>query len=94
MLNDILNYVNNLIILTAQIVLFRDNVVATLKMTKYDDGEDDLEIALQKVATTVSKESCEFQYSRYAYKRRTSNSIVREAVYETLLKPLYKSHKS
>ena len=79
MLNDILNSVDDLVILTAQgyaqIVLFRDNVVATLKMTKYDYDEVDLEIALRKVAKSVSKESSEFQYSRYAYKRRLSKSI-------------------
>ena len=50
--NDILNSVNDLVILTAQgyaeIVLFRNNAVAKLKMTKYDDDEDDLEIALRK----------------------------------------------
>ena len=91
LLNDILNSVNDLVILTAQgyaqIVLFRDNAVATLKMTKY---ENDLEIALRKVAKAVSKESCEFQYSRHAYKRRLSKSIAREAVSETILKLLSK----
>ena len=83
-LNDILNFVNDLVILTAhgyaQIVLFRDNAVTTLRMTKYDDDEDDLEIALRKVATSVSKASSEFQYSRHAYIRRLSKSIAREAV--------------
>ena len=81
----------------AQIILFRDNEVATLKMTKYDDDEDDLEIALWKVwkvAKAVRKESSEFQYSRHAYKRRLSTSIAREAVSETLLKLLSKSHQS
>ena len=51
--------------LTAQgydpMVMFRDNAVATLKMTKYDDDEDDLEIVFRKVAKAVSKESSEFQ---------------------------------
>ena len=55
-------------------------------MTKYDDDEDDLEMALRKVAKAISKESSEFQYSRHAYKRRLSKSIAREAVSETLLK--------
>ena len=88
LLNDILNSVNDLVILTAQIVLFRDNAVATLRMTKYDDDEVDLEIALRKVAKTVSKELSEFQYSRHANKRRLSKSIARVAVSETLLKLL------
>ena len=74
LLNDILNYVNDLVILTApgyaQIVLFRDNAVATLKMPQYDDDEDDLEIALRKVTKAVSKESFEFQYIRHVHKRR------------------------
>ena len=52
LLNDILISVNDLVILTAegyaQIVLFRDNAVATLKMTKYDDDKDDLESAGSK----------------------------------------------
>ena len=92
LINDFMNYVNDLVILTAQgyaqIVLFRDNAVATLKMTKYDD--DDLEIVLRKVSKSVSKESSEFQYSRHVYKRRLSKSIEREAVSETLLKLIYK----
>ena len=81
--NDILNYVNDLVILTAQgyaqIVLFCDNAVATRKMTKYDDEEDDLEIALRKVAKSVSKELSEFQCSRHAYQRQLAKSIAREA---------------
>ena len=86
MLNDILNSVTNLVILTAQgyaqIVLFRDN------MTKYDDDdENDLEIALRKVANSVSKESSEFQYSIHAYKMRLPKNA---AVSETLLKLLSK----
>ena len=64
LLNDILISVNDLVILTAhgyaQIVLFRDNAVATMKMTKYDDDEDVLEIALWKVTKALSKESSEF----------------------------------
>ena len=59
-LNDIMHFVNDLVIMTAQgyaqIVLFRDNAVTTLKMTKYADDEDDLEIAFRKVAKTVSKD--------------------------------------
>ena len=55
LLNDILNYINDLVILTAQgyaqIVLFRDNAVATLKITKYDD----LEIALRKAAVKINR---------------------------------------
>ena len=54
LLNDILNYVNDLVILTAHgyatLVLFRDNAVATQKMTKYDDDEDDLEMASNDTA--------------------------------------------
>ena len=88
LLNDILNSVNDLVILTAhgyaQIVLLRDNVAATLKTTKYD--EDDLEIAPRKVAKAVSRESSEFHYSRHAYKRLLSKSIAGETVSETLLK--------
>ena len=84
LLNDILNFANDLAIFTAQgyahIVLLRDNAVTTLNMTNYDDDEDDLEIALRKVAKAVSKESSEIQYSTHAYKRRLSESIAREAV--------------
>ena len=98
LLNDILNYVNDMVILTAQgyaqIVLSRDNTVATLKMTKYDNDEDDFEIALRKVSKAVSKKSSEFQYSRRAYKRRLSKPIAREAVSETFLKILSKISQS
>ena len=90
LLNDILNSVNDLVILTAhryaRIVLFYDNAVAILNMTKYD--KDELDIALRKVVKAVSKESSEFQYTRHVYTRRLSKSIAREAVFEPLQKLL------
>ena len=60
LINLICENVDDLVVLSARgyrsVVVFRDSAIATLKMTKDDDEDDNLEAALHVVTTHIKKE--------------------------------------
>jgi hypothetical protein len=94
LINSICEQDDNLIVLSSpgyrSLIFFRDNTVATLKMTK-DDGEDDnLEAALDVVAKQIKKECSEIAYQRHTYSTKISKELSAEYSSDTLLRLLGK----
>ena len=54
------------------LIFFCDNTVATLKMTKDDKEDDNLEAALDVVAKRIKKECSEIAYQRHTYNTKIS----------------------
>ena len=74
--------VEDLVVLSARgyrSVVFRDSTVATLKMIKDDDEDDNLEAALDVVATQIKKESSMMDYKHQTYHTNTSKEIAEES---------------
>ena len=72
LINFICENVEDLVVLRARgyrsVILFRDRIIATLKMLKDDDDDDNLEATLGVVATRIEKEyarqTCQTKISR------------------------------
>ena len=58
-------------------VVYRDSTIATLKMIKDDD--DNLETALDVVATHIKKECLMMDYKHQTYHTNTSKEIAEES---------------
>ena len=67
-INLICDNVEDLVVLSAhgyRSVIFRDSTIATLKIIKDDDEEDNLETALDVVATHIKKECSMMDYKHH-----------------------------
>ena len=71
-------------------VVFRDSIIATLKMIKEDDKDDNLETALDVVATHIKKECSMMDYKHQTYNTNTSKEIAEESAPDTLQQLLRK----
>ena len=65
-------------------------MVATLKMTKDDEEDDNLEAALDVVAKRIKKECSEIAYQRHTYSTKISKELSAEYSSDTLLQLLGK----
>ena len=90
-INLICQNVKDLFVLSAhgyRLVVFRDSTIATLKMIK--DEDDNLETALDVVATHIKKESSMMDYKHQTYHTNTSKEIAEESAPDTLQQLLRK----
>ena len=71
-------------------VVFRDSTIATLKMIKADDEDDNLETALDVVATHIKKECSMMDYKHQTYHTNTSKEIAEEPAPDTFQQLLRK----
>ena len=71
-------------------VVFRDSTIATLQMIKDDDGDDNLETALDVVATHIKKECSMMDYKHQICHTNTSKGIADESAPDTLQQLLRK----
>ena len=82
------NHINDLVILSAhgyrKIVMFKDNGRATLKVTKDDEEEDEIDIALDVLVKVIKAEVGQIEYEKQSYKREMSKSTAAESVSGTL----------
>ena len=92
-INLIFENVEDLVVPTARgyrSVVFRDSTIATLKMIKDDDEDDNLETALDVVATHIKKECSMMDYKHQTYHTNTSKEIAEESAPDTLQQLLRK----
>ena len=79
LINSICEMLEDLILLSSpgyrSIVFFRDNALATLKMIKDNDEEDNLDAALNVVAKHIRKECANMEYQRRTYSTKISKDI-------------------
>ena len=71
-------------------VVFRDSTIATLKMIKDDDEDDNLETALDEVATHIKKECSMMDYKHWTYHTNISKEIAEVSAPDTLQQLLRK----
>jgi len=71
-------------------VVFRDSTIVTLKIIKDDDEDDNLETALDVVATHIKKECLMMDYKHHTYYTYTSKEIAEESAPDTLQQLLKK----
>ena len=86
-INLICDNVEDLVVLSAhgyRSVVFRDSTNATLKMIKDDDEDDNLEAALDVVATYIKKECSVMDYKNQTCHTNTSKEIAEESAPNTL----------
>jgi len=86
-INLICDNVEDLVVLLAhgyRSVVFRDSTIATLKMIKYDDADDNRETALDVVATHIKKECSMMDYTHHTYHTNTSKEIAEESAPDNL----------
>lgn len=80
--------VDDLVILSAlgyrKVVMFRDNARATLKVTKDEEEEDDIDAALDVIVKVIKADILDLEYEKHSYPRRISKSIAAESVSDTL----------
>ena len=70
LINLICENVEDLVVLTARgfrSVVFRDSTIATLKIIKDDDKDDNMETALDVVATHIKKDCSRMDYNHRTY---------------------------
>ena len=86
--------VDDIVILSApgygKVVMFCDNARATLKVTKDDADEDDIDDTLHMIARVIKAEVCETEYEKNMYTRKISKSVAAESVSGTLQLLLHK----
>lgn len=79
---------DDLVILSAigyrKIVMFRDNARATLKVTKADAEEEDIDSALDVISKAIKTEVVNIQCEKDTYKRGISKSVASDSVSPTL----------
>jgi len=77
-------HADDLVILSApgyrKVVMFHDNAKATLKVTKDDDEEDNIDAALNVIVKAIKAEVVAIEYERNTYTRNISMSIAAESV--------------
>ena len=71
-----------------------DNNIATLKMIKDDDEDDNLETALDVVATHIKKECSMEDYTHQTYHTNASKEIAEECAQDILQQLLKNVHWS
>ena len=79
--------VEDLVVLSARgyrSVVFRNSTIATLKMIKDDDEEDNLGTALDVVATHIKMQCSMMDYKHQTYHTNTSKEIAEESAPDTL----------
>ena len=64
--------------------MFKDNARANLKVTKDDEEEDDIDIALDVLLKVIKAEVGQIEYEKQSYKREMSKSTAAESVSGTL----------
>ena len=73
-------HADDLVILSApgyrKVVMFHDNARATLKVTKDDDEEDNIDAALNVIVKAIKAEVVAIEYEKNTYTRNISMSIV------------------
>ena len=87
LINLICENVEDLVVLSArgyQSIVFRDSTIATLKMIKDDDEDNNMETALDVVATHIKKECSMVDYKHRTYHTNTSKEIAEESAPDTL----------
>ena len=92
-INLICENVEDLVVLSAhgyRSVVFRDSTIATLKMIKDYDKDDNRETALDVVATHIKKECSMMDYKHQTYHTNTSKEIAEESAPDTLQQVLRK----
>jgi len=92
-INLICENVEDLVVLSARgyrSVVLRDSTTATLKMIKDDDEDDNLETALDVVATHIKKECSMMDYKHHTYHTNTSKEIAKESALDNLQQLLRK----
>ena len=92
-INLICENVEDLVVLSAhgyRSVVFRDSTIATLKIIKDDDEDDNLETALDVVATHIKKEYSMIDYKHQTYHTHTPKEIAEESAPDTLQQLLRK----
>ena len=86
-INLICENVEDLVVLSAhsyRSVVFPDSTIASLKMIKDDDEDDNLETALDVVATHINKKCSMMDYKHQTYHTNTSKEIAEESAPDTL----------
>ena len=66
------------------LVFFRDNTIATLKMIKDDEDDENLEAVLDVVAQHIRNECSQMEYLRHTYNTSISKELSQESVPDTL----------
>jgi len=85
-INLICDNVEDLVVQSARgyrSVVFRESTIATMKIIKDDDVDDNLETALDVVATHIKKECSMMYYKHQAYHTNTSKEIAEESAPNT-----------
>ena len=93
LINLICENVEDLVVLSAhgyRSVDFCDSTIATLKMIKDDDEDDNLETALDVVATHIKMQCSMMGYKHQIYYTNTSKEIAEESAPDTLQQLLRK----
>ena len=67
--------------------MLKDNARATLKVTKYDEKEDDIDTTLDLIVKVIKADVGQVEDEKQSYKREISNSIL-------LLPNLFLAHPS
>ena len=67
-----------------KVVMFHDNTRATLKVTKDDDEEDNINAALNVIVKAIKPEVVAIEYEKNTYTRNISMSIAAESVSGTI----------
>ena len=92
-INLLCENVEDLVVLSARdyrSVVFRDSTIAILKIIKDDDKDDNLETALDVVATHIKKECSMMDYKHHTCHMNTSTEIAEESATDTLQQLLRK----
>jgi len=92
-INLICDNVEDLFVLSARgyrSVVFRESTIATLKIIKDDDEDDNLETVLDVVATHIKNECSMMDYKHQTYHTNTSKEIAEESAPATLQQLLRK----
>ena len=93
LINLMFENVEDLVVLPARAfrsVVFRDSTIATLKMIKDVDEDDNMETALDVVATHIKKDCSMMDYKHRTYHTNTSKEIAVESAPDTLQQLLRK----
>ena len=94
LINSICEMLEDLVVLSSpgyrSIVFFRDSALATLKMIKDNNEEDNLDAALNVVVKHIRKECSDMEYQRRTYSTKISKDIANKSVPDTLQQLLSK----
>ena len=88
LISSICELIEDLVVLSARgyrsVVFFRDNTIATMKMVRDDDEDDNLEAALNVVAKHIKKECLEMDFDHHTYQTKISRDTAEESTSDTL----------